>query len=121
MAQSGKKLLSLLQDPVDDRRLKLDMSPASEKICVALDELLSLRDTVRDTADISRKLAAFYLDAEKVTKWIDELGRPYLAKSHSVGRSIERSQQLLEKHVEFELGCFFRSENSGFAFFVLEK
>ena len=61
VAQSGKKLLSLLQDPVNDnQRLKLDMSPASEKICVALDESLSLRDT----ADISRKLAAFYLDAE---------------------------------------------------------
>ena len=60
---------------------------------------------VRDTADISRKLAAFYLDAEKVTKWIDELGRPYLQKSHSVGRSIERSTQLLDKHVEFERVC----------------
>lgn len=52
----------------NDRRIKLDMSPAAEKICVALDDLLTLRDTVRDTADISRKLAAFYLDAEKVTK-----------------------------------------------------
>ena len=29
----------------NDRRIKLDMSPAVEKICVALDELLSLRDT----------------------------------------------------------------------------
>ena len=40
-----------------------------------------------------------------MTKWIDELGRPYLQKSHSVGRSIERSTQLLDKHVEFERVC----------------
>ena len=45
----------------------------------------------------SRKLAAFYLDAEKVTKWIDELGRPFLEKSTSVGRSIDRSNKLLEE------------------------
>ena len=58
----------ILDTSENDRRIKLDMSPAAEKICVALDDLLTLRDTVRDTADISRKLAAFYLDAEKVTK-----------------------------------------------------
>ena len=73
------------------------MSNSAEMICEALDNLLSLRDQVRDTAETSRKLAAFYLDAEKVTKWIDELGRPFLEKSTSVGRSIDRSNKLLEE------------------------
>ena len=35
---------SILDTNENDRRIKLDMSPAVEKICVALDELLSLRD-----------------------------------------------------------------------------
>ena len=60
--------------------MQIDMSSSVEIICEALDSLLTLRDNVRDTAETSRKLAAFYLDAEKVTKWIEELGRPFLEK-----------------------------------------
>ena len=81
VAQTGKRLLALLQDTCDeDRRIKLDMSSSVEIVCEALDGLLTLRDKVRETAETSRKLAAFYLDAEKVTKWINGLGRPFLEK-----------------------------------------
>lgn len=81
VAQNGKRLLGLLQDTCDeDKRIKLDMSNAVEIVCEALDQLLTLRDKVRETAETARKLAAFYLDAEKVTKWINKLGRPFLEK-----------------------------------------
>lgn len=56
------------------------MSQSVEVVCEALDEILTTRDRVRQTAETSRKLAAFYLDAEKVTKWINKLGRPFLEK-----------------------------------------
>ncbi|CAG5098825.1 Oidioi.mRNA.OKI2018_I69.XSR.g16010.t1.cds [Oikopleura dioica] len=106
VASSGKKLLAFLQDTTDDdKRIKLDMSSSVEIICEALDELLSLRDRVRDCAETSRKIAAFYLDAEKVSKWINKLGRPFLDKSTSIGKSQERATKLLERHAEFERVC----------------
>ena len=81
VAQNGKRLLALLQDTCDDdKRIKLDMSQSVEVVCEALDEILTTRDRVRQTAETARKLAAFYLDAEKVTKWINKLGRPFLEK-----------------------------------------
>lgn len=85
--------------------IQLDMSSSVEIICEALDELLSLRDRVRDCAETSRKIAAFYLDAEKVSKWINKLGRPFLDKSTSIGKSQERATKLLERHAEFERVC----------------
>jgi hypothetical protein len=81
VAQNGKRLLGLLQDTSDDdKRIKLDMTNGVETICESLDILLTQRDKVRETAEAARKLAAFYLDAEKVTKWINKLGRPFLEK-----------------------------------------
>ena len=73
-------IIPALDTSENDRRMQIDMSSSVEIICEALDSLLTLRDNVRDTAETSRKLAAFYLDAEKVTKWIEELGRPFLEK-----------------------------------------
>lgn len=106
VAACGKKLLAFLQDTTDDdKRIKLDMSSSVEIICEALDDLLSLRDRVRDSAETSRKIAAFYLDAEKVSKWINKLGRPFLDKSTSIGKSQERATKLLDRHAEFERVC----------------
>lgn len=106
VAQNGKRLLGLLQDTSDDdKRIKLDMTNGVETICESLDILLTQRDKVRETAEAARKLAAFYLDAEKVTKWINKLGRPFLEKSTTIGKTVERASKLLQRHGEFESVC----------------
>ena len=51
-----RNTLSTLDTNENDRRIKLDMSPAVEKICVALDELLSLRD---EGIEVFKKIAYF--------------------------------------------------------------